>query len=109
MAIVELDDIKRQVNQSLAIDDIILGRKITAAQSHLESLLGFKIEERYPPTAGDNPQSTVPPALVECVLQLAAHWYESRESVLVGVNAQPLPTGFDDIVQNFRDYSFGEE
>lgn len=108
MAIVDLDAVKEQVNQTENFDDALLQRKIDAAQSHIESLLGFTIEDRYPPTDDDEPVSTVPPALAECVLQLAAHWYENRESVLIGINAQPLPLGFDHIVSNFRDYSWGE-
>lgn len=106
--IVTLEQVKEQLNVTTEIDDTILNRKIAAAQSHVERLLGFKIEERYPPADGDPLVSTVPPALVECVCQLASHWYENREAVLVGVNGQELPIGMWDIVNAFRDYSFGE-
>jgi uncharacterized phage protein (predicted DNA packaging) len=100
--IVTLDDVKAQLNQALDIDDDLIGRKIAAAQNHVENLIGFKIEEQYTP-------SKIPPALRECVMLLAAHWYENREASLVGVNAQALPFGLLDIVNEFRCWSFGEE
>ena len=106
MAIVDLDEVKEQLNQTLDLDDDLIARKIDAAQNHIERLLGFKIEEEYPPTAGDAPVSTVPAALKECVCQLAAHWFENREAVLVGVSAQPLPHGLDDIIREYRNYSW---
>lgn len=101
MAIVELEDVKAQLNQTQDVDDDLIERKIDAAQAHLESLLGFGIQETYTP-------SNVPDDLKECVCLLAAHWYENREAVLVGVNAQPLPMGVDQIVANHRNYSWGE-
>lgn len=103
MAIVDLDEVKEQLNQSLDIDDDLIGRKIEAAQDHIERMLGFKVEERY---GNGNNQEAVPPALKECVCQLAAHWYENREATLVGVNAHVLPLGVDDVITEFRDWSW---
>lgn len=105
--IVTVDEVKQQLNQTLDVDDALIQRKAEAAQNYLESLLGFRIEERFPP-AGDPPASTVPPVLKECVCLLAAHWYENREATLVGINAQEMPIGFDDIVNEHRDWSWGE-
>lgn len=105
--IVTVEEVKQQLNQTLDIDDALIERKAAAAQNHLENLLGFRIEERFP-SAGDPPASTVPPGLKECVCQLAAHWYENREATLVGVNAQVMPLGVDDIVNEYRDWSWGE-
>lgn len=86
-------------------DDALILRMVSAAQNHVERLLGFKIETTFPP-AGDPAVSTVPPALVECVCLLAAHWYENREATLVGITAQELPFGVWDIVREYREYSF---
>lgn len=105
-AAVTLDEAKAQINQTLTVDDALIERKIMAAQSHLEGLLGFKLVEQYPDTDGAEYPETVPPALKECVSLLAAHWYENRESVLVGVSGQQLPIGVDEIVANFRNYSW---
>lgn len=106
MAIVTLDQLKAQLNLSDDLgtaDDALLNRKIAAAQNHIERLLGFKVEERY----GGTEQEEIPPALVEAVSQLAAHWYENREATLVGVSAQELPFGVWPVINEFREYSFG--
>lgn len=107
-AAVTLEEAKAQMNQTLDVDDALIERKIMAAQSHLEGLLGFKLVERYPTTDPISYPATVPAALKECVSLLAAHWYESREAVLVGVVGQQLPIGVDNVVANFRDYSWAD-
>lgn len=104
--IVSLTELKQQLNLTPDLgtdDDGLLERKISAAQNHVERLLGYKIEERY----GGADQEAIPPALVEAVSQTAAHWYENREATLVGVSAQELPFGIWSIVNEYREYSFG--
>ncbi len=105
MAIVTIDELKQQLNLTDDLgtgDDALLGRKIDAAQNHIERLLGFRIEAKY----GGAGQDPIPPALAECVGQLAAHWYENREGTVVGATAQALPFGLADIVREFREWSF---
>lgn len=100
--IVSVAQMKEQLNFSTDLgvdDDALIGRKIAAAQGHIERLIGYSLEERY--TA-----ETMPPALVEVVSQLAAHWYENREAVLIGITAQDLPFGIASIVNEYREYSF---
>jgi hypothetical protein len=99
--VVDVAILKQQLNLTEDLgtdDDVLLGRKPAAAQDHIERLLGFKIETTYP--------DAVPPALVEAVLQLAAHWYENREASLVGVGVTPIPFGVEAIVAEYREYSF---
>lgn len=89
-------------------DDIAtVERLIDAAHSWLEAQLGYKLVERYPP-AGSPLLSTVPPALDQAVLLLVSHWFVNREASLVGVSAAPLPFGVADIVNDYRDWSWGE-
>lgn len=109
MAIVTLETIKAHLNLAGLgdSDDALLTRMVAAAQNHIERLLGYAIETEYPPSEDEPPVSTVPPALVEAVCLLAAHWYENREATLVGVTAQSLPIGLEDIVREYRNYSFG--
>ncbi|RCS25840.1 phage gp6-like head-tail connector protein [Phyllobacterium salinisoli] len=97
--IVDLETVKQQLGVTLDIDDAMIERKIRAAQDHVERLLGYKIEETFQPDA-------VPPSLVEAVCQLTAHWYENREAAIVGVNAQDLPLGLEDIVREYRGWTF---
>lgn len=110
MAIVTLEMVKEQLFFTDDIgetDDNLLTRKIAAAQSHIERQLGYKIEEEYPP-AGDPPVSTVPPALIEGVCQLAAFWYEHRGSGVLdaGEAFKELPHDIREIVREFRNWSF---
>ncbi|MDJ1632521.1 head-tail connector protein [Rhizobium rhizogenes] len=104
--IVDRDVLKQELNFTDGLgetDDALIDRKIAAAQDHIERLLGFKIEETY----GGEGQDPIPPALVEAVCLLAAHWYENREATLVGVVGQELPFGVWSIVNEYREFSFG--
>lgn len=97
--IIELRTVKEHLGVTISCDDMIIAGKIRAAQDHIERLLGYKIEEEFDP-------AEVPPSLIEAVLQLAAHWYENREATVVGVSAQTLPLGVQDIVREYRGWSF---
>ncbi|MFS8124212.1 head-tail connector protein [Rhizobium sp. BR 250] len=103
--IITVPQIKEQLNIDAEdnSDDALLSRKIEAAQNHVERLLGFKVAERY----GGDEHEAVPPALMEAVSQLAAHWYENREASVIGMSAGALPFGVQDIIREYRDYSFG--
>jgi uncharacterized phage protein (predicted DNA packaging) len=103
--IITVPQLKEQLNIDAAdnSDDALLGRKIEAAQNHIERSLGFKLSARY----GAEGQEPVPPALMEAVSQLAAHWYENREASIVGVSAMHIPFGVHDIIREYREYTFG--
>lgn len=104
--ILTLEQLKEQLNFSADLgtaDDALLGRKLAAAQDHIQRLLGYKIEETF----GGVEQDPIPPALVEAVAQLAAHWYENREASLVGVSAMEIPYGVSAIITEYREFSFG--
>lgn len=102
--ILTLEQAKAHLAQTLDDDDDLIERLIAAAQNHVEDWLGYEIEERY----GGVDQDPIPPALVHAVALLTAHWYENREASLVGINAQSLPFGLVDIINDYRDWSFGE-
>lgn len=102
-----LNDLKVQTNVTGNDDDLLLTRLLAAATAHVERLLGFKLEDEFPPTTDEPPKSTVPADLELAVLQLAADWYENREASLVGVSAQAIPFGVREIVNEYRNYTFG--
>lgn len=105
MAVVEMAEMKAELRVDFDDEDAVIAAKIDAAQSHLESLLGYKIEEEFPPE-GEPPVSMVPADIVGAVKALAAGMYENRESVIVGASAVPTPHGVWEVVTNRRRYSF---
>lgn len=74
---------------------------LDAATKHIERLLGFKIDD-----AEQFPEGT-PADLERAILMLAADFYENREASLVGVTAQTVPFGVREIVDEYRNYTFG--
>lgn len=103
MAVVTLEQVKAQLNFTDDIgtlDDELLTLKINAAQSQVERLLGYKLIDRF----GGEDQDPIPPALQEAICQLAAWWYEQRESV--GGSSMPIPLGFNDIIREYREWTF---
>jgi hypothetical protein len=108
MAVVSLNEIKAHLRVDFNDDDDSILQKVSAAQSHIERLLGFKLDDAtYPDTDGATYPDTVPAGLRECVLQLAAHWFEHREAVGIGDSAQVImPLGVEDVVREFRNWSW---
>ncbi|WP_114966810.1 head-tail connector protein [Alkalilacustris brevis] len=102
MAIVTTEQLQAQLNITLPDDDSLLQDKLTAAQGHIERLLGYRIEEQF----GGEDQEPVPEPLCEAVLQLAAWWYEQREAAITGTIVAPSPHSVADIVQEYREWSF---
>lgn len=77
-----------------------LQAKGDAAQNHIERLLGYKITDEF----GGEDQDAIPEALKEAVLQLACWWFEHREAV--SDRDRRLPFGVDEIVAEYRDWTF---
>lgn len=96
----EISDLKIQCNIIGTADDGVLDRLLKAAIAHVERLLGYPLDD-----AGAFPNGT-PFDLELAVLQLAADWYENRETSIVGVSAQAIPFGVQEIVNEYRNYTF---
>jgi uncharacterized phage protein (predicted DNA packaging) len=100
--IVDLDTVKLQLRVDFGDEDVTIERKIAAAQNLIERHLGYKIEDQF----GGVDQDEIPASLIEAVCQLVGHWFENREAVLVGVNAQELPMNVRDIIREYRNWSW---
>lgn len=79
-------------------DDPMMTRKLEAAQTHVERLLGYKIEEQFGEAEGQEP---VPLSIKEAVLALAAHLYDRR-----GDDGPAVPEWVADVVQTYRGWTF---
>ena len=99
----DLDTLKGQCNVTTTDDDALLTRLLAAAQAKVESDLGYLFEDTDELPSGPTAD------LEQAVLMTAAHWYENREAVLVGLAAQTLPIAAADIVANTRTYSFASD
>ncbi len=97
--IVELAHVKENLNIVSEADDALLTRQLKAAESHINRLLGFKMEVEFP-------DDTVPEDLKQAICQLVGHWYENRETSLVGVSIVEVPFSVREIVREYRNWSF---
>jgi len=103
MAILIVDELKEHLAFTDDIggaDDVLLERLISASQNHIERLLGFAIEDTF----GGEDQDPVPPSLVQAVSQLAAWWYDQRETA--GEGAREVPFGVREIITEYREFTF---
>ena len=103
MAVVTLADLKDQLSFTDDIgnvDDALLTRKLAAAEAHVERMLGFNMVEHF------GSVEAVPAPLQEAVCQLAAWWYEQREAAVVGATVNSVPFSVQEIVAEYREYSF---
>src|SRR5690606_10215459 len=87
MPIVTIDDFKANSRIEHDDEDDLIEGKIAAAQSQIESWLGFNIVARY---SNDSP-AEIPADLKQAVLALAAHLYEVREASIIGVSIMTVP------------------
>ncbi|HEV7285920.1 MAG TPA: head-tail connector protein [Kaistia sp.] len=97
----DLTALKQHCNILDDADNDVLTRVLAAASAHVERQLGYKLTdtEQFPEGA--------PADVEQAILMLAAHWFENREASIVGVTAQSVPFGFDEIIREHRSYSFG--
>ena len=93
-----LTDLKAQLNLTDDdADDALLTGMIDDALDHTGSAIGADARLSY---------DELPGGLRRAVLMLAAHFFENREAVLVGISANELPLGFWELVAPHRKWVF---
>lgn len=75
---IDLPFVKDYLKVDFTDDDTLLNTLIVAAQSYMETMLGFKIVEEWPVTAD------IPAELTVACLMIIAHWYDQRQVQTVG-------------------------
>lgn len=93
-----LTDLKAQLN---IIDDdsedATLATMIADALDHTGSAIGADAPVSY---------DDAPGGIRRAVLMLAAHFYENREAVLVGIGSNELPLGYYDLIAPHQKWVF---
>ena len=96
----DINDLKAHCNVTGSADDVVLARLLGAATAHVGRLLGYAIDD-----AEIFPDGT-PGDLELAVLQLAADWHENREATITGTIITAIPFGVQQIVTEYRTYTF---
>jgi hypothetical protein len=94
-----LADLKLQLSMTDddLVDDAFLETLLADALSHTGDAIGTTSPLTYADLAG---------GLRRAVLMLAAHFYENREAVLVGITANEMPLGFWELIEPHRRWVF---
>ena len=91
---VTLSLLKSQLNVDHDADDALLSHKIAAAEAWIADYVGKALADFDP----------LPATITEAVLQLAAHWYESREAISFGNTGAEVPFGVRDLLRSHREW-----
>lgn len=93
-----LPDLKAQLNIiDDDADDALLTGMIADALDHTGRAIGSDAQLSY---------DELPGGLRRAVLMLAAHFYENREAVLVGISSNELPIGYADLIAPHQKWVF---
>jgi hypothetical protein len=94
---VDLATAKAQLNLTTSDDDALVTRLIAAAEDFIIGQTGRADLFSYVDASVDH-----------AVLMMVGHFYANREATLVGVTAAEMPLGVCDIINNNRNWSWGE-
>lgn len=93
MTSVTLSLAKAHLNIDQTGDDELIQHYLDAAESWISDFVGKPVADFDP----------IPASLKQAVLLLAAHFYENREAVLVGITAGDLPFGVISLIRAHRE------
>lgn len=63
----------------------------------------IRFDAGYPDTADVPPKTTVPEPIRQAIAELAGHYYEHREAVIVATGfVKELPLGVEDLISDYR-------
>lgn len=82
--------LKAQLYIEHDLDDALLTQKLDAAEGYVAAFIGGTLPD------------PVPPAMLQAVLMLAAHWFETREAAVAGSAPASVPYGVGELLQSYR-------
>jgi uncharacterized phage protein (predicted DNA packaging) len=100
--ILTLNEVKAHLNisTSFTLDDSYLTDLIAAVENIIET----DIRESLDDVAGDY---AIPKGLVHAAKMLVAHFYENRETVVVGVSVNKLPLAYEHLIEPYKNWTIG--
>ncbi|MFZ7235811.1 head-tail connector protein [Avibacterium gallinarum] len=99
--LISLELIKQHCRIDHNEEDTLLTQYETAAQSYLESQLGRKLYLNSVPEE-ESMGLVANAAIKQAMLMTIAHWYEHRESVVVGTITKEIEQGVWRLIQPYR-------
>lgn len=96
-----LDLIKQHCRIDSDDEDELLGLYESAAQQHIENQLDRKLFASEVPDDVAN-GLVINSAIKQAMLMTIAHWYEHRESVVIGVVSKEIEEGTWRLIQPYR-------
>ena len=102
MSIMNIEDVKAHARVTIDADNLVIARKIEAAEAWIGQYLGADLST-FVPTGG-----TLPAPLQEAVRQLVSFLYDNREAAVVGntITVTDLSPGFFDLLGPYRTFAF---
>lgn len=99
--LIELELIKQHCRIDHNEEDDLLTQYEKAAQAHIEGQLGRKLYLEQVPEDQSN-GLVANSAIKQAMLMTIAHWYEHRESVVIGVTSKEIEQGIWRLIQPYR-------
>ncbi|HDR1007467.1 head-tail connector protein [Pasteurella multocida] len=97
-----LDLIKLHCRIDSDDEDELLESYVNSAKSYIQSQLNRKLHSESVP-ASDPTGILINPSIQQAMLMIIAHWYEHRESVVLGsVTSKEIEDGAWRLIQPFR-------
>ncbi|MGC7561341.1 head-tail connector protein [Pasteurella sp. PK-2025] len=82
-------------------EDDLLDSYLESAKSYIQSQLNRNLYDDSVPDS-DLSGILINPSIQQAILLIVAHWYEHRESVVVGVTSKEIEDGVWRLIQPFR-------
>lgn len=96
---IDLDFVKGYLKVDYEDEDKLIVTMMMAARSHIETILGYKITDRFA-TVED-----IPGEFTIAFLMLVAHWFDQRQMQTVGTLGKEMAYAVDAIVEAHMDHT----
>lgn len=93
----DLDFVKNYLKVDYTDDDNLISALIVAAKSYVDTMLGFKVTEKWPF------RDDIPEELTVACLMIIAHWYDNRQIQTAGTLGDEIKFAVTAIIDAHKD------